>query len=227
MTTSLEGTAWVLDVAALGLPGGEGIPTAELRDGTVSGSTGCNRFTGGFTKARSKLSFGSIATTRRAGSPAAMAVEREYLGRLGRVASFRISGDELTLFDAAGDALLVYAASRPTIEGSWEITGYLMVSGNGFSSTVIDSAPSAVFGADGSMSGGTGCNTFRGAYEIDGATISIGPLRTTRMACPPELAEQEAGILKSLDAASSFSLAPGTATLLNAAGQLVLSLATA
>jgi heat shock protein HslJ len=227
MTTALEGTSWVLDVAALGLTDAEGTPTAEFGDGTVSGSTGCNRYTGGFTKARSKVSVGSIATTRRAGSPTAMAVEHEYLARLARVASFRIKGDALTLVDATGDAVLVFAAWRQTIEGAWEITGYLMASGTGFSSTVIDSAPSVVFAADGTTSGGTGCNTFRGRYEIDGATISIGPLITTRMACLPERAEQEAGILKSLDAAASFTLAPGTATLLNAEGQLVLSLTAA
>ncbi len=227
MTMGLEGTSWVLDVAALGLVGGEGAPTVEFRDGTVTGSTGCNRYTGRFTKARSKLSFGSIATTRRAGSPAAMAVEREYLARLEQVASFRLTPDTLTLLDADGATVLSFAVSRQTIAGSWEITGYLMVSGHGFSSTVIDTAPSAVFGSDGSVSGGTGCNTYRGGYEVDGATISIGPLRTTHVACPPQLAEQEAGILKALQTAAGFTLAPGTATLLNGDGQLVLSLAAA
>jgi heat shock protein HslJ len=225
MTAALEATPWVLDVAVLGLPGAEAAPTAEFREGSVSGSTGCNHFTGTFTKSWSKLAIGPLATTESAGSQAAMAVEREYLARLGRVTSFRVKGDTLALLDDGGGTVLVYAASRDTIEGTWEITGYLMVSGPGFSSTAIDSAPSAVFAADGSISGGTGCNTYRGQYELDGPSISIGPLRTTRMACPPELVEQEAGILASLTAAAAFTLAPGTATLLNADGQLVLSLA--
>jgi heat shock protein HslJ len=224
MTAALEATPWVLDVAVLGLAGAEAAPTVEFREGSVSGSTGCNHFTGTFTKSWSKLTIGPLATMASAGSPAAMAVEREYLARLGRVTSFRVKGDTLALLDDGG-TVLVYAASRDTIEGTWEITGYLMVSGHGFSSTAIDSAPSAVFAPDGSVSGGTGCNTYRGQYELDGPSISIGPLRTTRMACPPELVEQQAGILASLTAAAAFTLAPGTATLLNAAGQLVLSLA--
>jgi heat shock protein HslJ len=225
MTAALEATPWVLDVAVLGLPGAEAAPTAEFREGSVSGCTGCNHFTGTFTKSWSKLAIGPLDTTASAGSPAAMAVEREYLARLGRVTSFRVKGDTLALLDDGGGTVLVYAASRDTIEGTWEITGYLMVSGTGFSSTAIDSAPSAVFSADGSVSGGTGCNTYRGQYELDSLSISIGPLRTTQMACSPELAEQEAGILASLTAAATFTLAPGTATLLNSDGQLVLSLA--
>ncbi|HEY1281824.1 MAG TPA: META domain-containing protein [Acidimicrobiales bacterium] len=225
MTAALEATPWVLDVAVLGLPGAEDAPTVEFRDGNVSGSTGCNDFTGTFTKSWSKLAISPRSTTARAAGSAALAVEREYLARLGRVTSFRVKGDTLALLDDGGGTLLVYAAARDSIEGTWEITGYLMVSGHGFSSTASDSSPSAVFSADGSVSGSTGCNTYRGPYELDGLSISIGPLRTTRMAGPPERAEQATGILTSLTAASTFTLAPGTATLLNAAGQLVLSLA--
>jgi heat shock protein HslJ len=225
MATALDDTPWVLDIAILGLPGAEAEPTIEFRGGKVSGTTGCNRFSGEYTRTRSKLSLGPLPTTRRAGTPTAMAIEREYLTRLARVASFRVKGDTLVLVDAAGAALLVYAAARQSIEGSWEITGYLMVSGTGFSSTAIDSSPSAVFGADGSVSGGTGCTTYRAEYRIDGPSISIGPLHTSRTACPPELAEQDAGILASLEAAMTYTLAPGTATLLNAGGQLVISLA--
>ena len=225
MTAALEATPWVLDVAVLRLPGAEAAPTLEFHEGSVSGTTGCNHFTGAFTKSWSRLTIGTLATTRRGGSQPAMAVEREYLARLGRVASFRVKGDTLALLDDSGDAVLRYAASRQSIEGSWEITGYLMVSRHGFSSTASDSAPSAVFGPDGSVSGGTGCSTYRGEYELDGASITIGSLRATRMACRPELAEQEAGILASLAAATAFTLLPGTATLLNADGQLALSLA--
>jgi len=225
MTAALETTPWVLDVAVLGLSGAEAAPTLEFHDGTVSGTTGCNPFTGAFTKSWSRLTIGALATTRRAASQPAMAVEREYLTRLGRVVSFRVKGDTLALLDDTGDAVLRYAASRHSIEGSWEITGYLMVSGHGFSSTTIDSAPTAVFEADGWVSGGTGCHAYRGAYEVDGASITIASLGTSAVACRPELAEQDAGILASLAAATAFTLGPGTATLLNADGQLALSLA--
>jgi heat shock protein HslJ len=226
MAHTLEGTSWVLAATALDAAGvDEFTPTAEFNDGTVSGTTGVNRYTGTYTKSRSKLSPGPVASTRRAGSPAAMAIEREYLSRLDRVTSFKISGDTLTLADAKGAPVLVYEVSKVTLEGSWEIIGYLMTSGTGFSSTVIDSAPSAVFGADGSLSGATGCNSYRGTYTVDGVAVTIGPLRTTRMACPPELAEQETGILKALESATTIELKPGGATLLNESGQRAISLA--
>lgn len=38
--------------------------------------------------------------------------------------------------------------------------------------------------AAGTASGASGCNTFTGAGKIDGPSIKIGPLVSTRMACP-------------------------------------------
>jgi heat shock protein HslJ len=228
MAQALEGTSWVLKKDALGLARvDEFTPTAELHDGTISGSTGCNRYTASYTAARGEFTLAPVAVTRRAGEPAAMGIEREFLARLERAAAYDAGEDALTLFDASGAAMLVFDVSTATLTGTWEITGYLMVSGKGFSSTMIDSAPAATFAPDGTLSGGTGCNSFRGTYQIDGATITVGPLATTRKACPPELAEQEAGILEALQSAATFTLAPGQATLLNGDGLLAISLATA
>jgi hypothetical protein len=39
------------------------------------------------------MTFGVLATTKRAGTDAALAIERRYLARLARVASFRLEGD--------------------------------------------------------------------------------------------------------------------------------------
>jgi heat shock protein HslJ len=46
-----------------------------------------------------------------AGSPEAMARESEFLGRLSRVATWRISGDRLLLSDQAGTELLTFRKS--------------------------------------------------------------------------------------------------------------------
>jgi heat shock protein HslJ len=37
-----------------------------------------------------------------------------------------------------------------------------------------------------------GCNTFTGGYAVDGITLSVGTLASTRMACPDPSVEQEA-----------------------------------
>lgn len=54
-------------------------------DGGVSGSTGCNRFTGQYTLVDSTLSFGPLATTERACAPALNQQEARVLAALNAV----------------------------------------------------------------------------------------------------------------------------------------------
>lgn len=62
------------------------------------------------------------------------------------------------------------------------------------------------FGGDGRLSGNSGCNRFTGSYEIDGATLRIGPdVAMTRMACPPEVMDEEARLMRALEAVRGFS----------------------
>ena len=58
------------------------------------------------------------------------------------------------------------------------------------------------FGADGELTGTTGCNRAFGGYERDGERISVGPLGGTRMACPPPADEVEWKVLAALEAAA-------------------------
>jgi heat shock protein HslJ len=47
------------------------------------------------------------------------------------------------------------------------------------------------FRSDGSVTGSSGCNRFTGKYAQDGGTLTMGPLATTRMACPPQIMQRE------------------------------------
>jgi heat shock protein HslJ len=68
-------------------------------DGRVSGSTGCNRFTGTFGQDRSALTIGPLATTRRACVPEAMKREQRFLAVLGKVRKVEGTLLQLTLMD--------------------------------------------------------------------------------------------------------------------------------
>ena len=61
---------------------------------------------------------------------------------------------------------------------------------------------------DGQISGTSGCNTYFGAYEVDGGRITISTLGMTEMACmePEGVMEQEIMILEYLSAAQTFQL---------------------
>ena len=59
---------------------------------------------------------------------------------------------------------------------------------------------------EGSASGFGGCNTFTGAYELDGDSISIGPLAGTLMACELQKMAVEGAYMPALEAADAWSI---------------------
>ena len=59
------------------------------------------------------------------------------------------------------------------------------------------------FGADGKLSGHTSCNTLSGSYTLEGSSLKVGPVATTRMACAQLQMEQEDRILTALELAVS------------------------
>jgi len=66
----------------------------------------------------------------------------------------------------------------------------------------------ADFGKDGNLSGNAGCNTYNGAYKVNGDQITIGPLVSTMMACnePAGVMEQEAQYLAALQSAATYQI---------------------
>jgi heat shock protein HslJ len=55
------------------------------------------------------------------------------------------------------------------------------------------------FGANGEITGSTGCNNLIGSYAVDGTALSFSTLGTTRMACPgDDLMAQDASVPEAL-----------------------------
>jgi heat shock protein HslJ len=101
-TGALEGTTWEL-TSALGVDLAHVSVTARFADGTVAGSSGCNRYTTSCEVDGSSLTLGTdIAATGMACGPAETAVERAYLQALPQVTSYVIDGSTLTLEGRAG-----------------------------------------------------------------------------------------------------------------------------
>lgn len=114
-TPTLTGTRWCIENA-----GGSAVADAsvtELRiefDGRVSGTTGCNNFTGNATLEGTSLSFSPLATTRRACEPRLMSQESDILHGLNLVRSFAFADDgRVDLLDAGGQTALRLARAYP------------------------------------------------------------------------------------------------------------------
>ena len=88
---ALAGTQWEL-LTIDGEPAASGeVPLVITfgHDGRVSGSTGVNQLTASYTVTADYLTFGPLATTRRAGSPELMAQEHRVVGSLAGMCAFR------------------------------------------------------------------------------------------------------------------------------------------
>ena len=79
--------------------------------GKVAGNSGVNRYSGTAEINGSNISFGPLATTRRAGPPALMAQESSFLKAMSTVVSIEISvGRILSLVDKSGEPVLRFFA---------------------------------------------------------------------------------------------------------------------
>jgi len=117
-----------------------------------------------------------------------------------------------------------------SIQGSWTLQDWSL---DGTAATAPEDPTAFVtFGADGALSGDTGCNRFGGSYEVvesaDGgpSTLSITPGASTRRACTDEAASsQEQALLSLLPLVRSAQLDGAVLRLDDADGATLLTLA--
>ncbi len=103
-TVALWGTAWRLEnLAGAAVPDRTQATLEFPSEGRASGNGSCNRFNGVVTIEGSTIQFGGIAATRMACAEAAMRQEDAYFAALREAEHFEIEGE----------ALQIYAASRP------------------------------------------------------------------------------------------------------------------
>jgi len=110
----LVGTTWKLDSfytadAVSSVIAGTTITAVFDKDGSVTGSAGCNRYFASYTVTGISISIGSAGSTKMyCTSPGVGQQESTYLASLGRVATFTITGDRLVLADPKGATILSF-----------------------------------------------------------------------------------------------------------------------
>jgi heat shock protein HslJ len=111
----LAGTAWRITEIAGAVA--DATSDATLRfdaGGLVSGSTGCNKFTGMAAIEADNLTFTPLATTRLACAPELMAQEQSFLSAIQAVRRFAVDPDgRLQLLGADGGPLVRLSRATP------------------------------------------------------------------------------------------------------------------
>lgn len=120
---------------------------------------------------------------------------------------------------------LLAACSSPggtggNIEGqTWKLTSQL-VSGS------LGEVPAGVTAdaafKDGAVAGSAGCNVYNGPATVGDATLEIGPLATTMMACQPPASDVETAYLANLANAATFTATTDALTIYDGSGATIL-----
>lgn len=190
--------------------------TLIVDEGQVGGSSACNRYSGPITVDGDSVELGpGLAVTEMAClDPGVMELEAAYLAAIGRVDTATRADDRLVL---AGEGVeLTFSAQpvepdAPLVGTIWVLT--TIIDGDVAMSVLGD--PTLEFAEDGSVSGSTGCNRLMGSYD---PAAGFGPLATTRMACEPDLADQETRVLAVFDGDPVLVVEGATLTLATADG---------
>lgn len=123
------------------------------------------------------------------------------------------------------------AATDPLLGTRWQVRSYYDAAQGGLVSPLPDTELTAEFtageGAEGSKVGGSaGCNEYRAGYTVDGNSLSLGVVASTRMFCAG-LMDQEMAFMSAMESASSFELGGGELRILNDQGEAVVELVSA
>lgn len=112
------------------------------------------------------------------------------------------------------------AGADPLANTRWEVVNY----NNGRDALVtplLDTRLTMEFGANGNLSGNSGCNTYTTSYQVSGSNISIALPGGTQMVCetPEGVMAQEAEFLAALQSAASFTINGSRLEMRTAGGQ--------
>jgi heat shock protein HslJ len=187
-------------------------------DGRLSVQADCNRGSGRYTLDGAALTLDPGAMTLAACPPGTQ--DFVFLRDLRNVATYVFDGEHLVLNLRLDGGNMVFEAQPPaTLTGvAWRVQSYN--NGRGGVVTVLAGTQlNATFGEDGSVSGNTGCNAFRGPYTLAGSSLRFGGLVTTRRAClSDEATAQEQAFLAALGNVTAYELVGDRLTLRDGGG---------
>lgn len=112
----LAGTSWTVSGVNTGNAVESSASTGDLNatfaaDGTVSGSGGCNTFSGRYTDDDGTLAVTGLQSTEIGCDPARATLESQYLAALGRATTYELTPTALTLRDGNGAIQVMFVAS--------------------------------------------------------------------------------------------------------------------
>lgn len=227
----LEGTSWLVEtMGGTAIVAGSEPQINFDADGKINGTTGCNRFFGGYAQNGAAIAFTGVGMTKMACMADGVMEQETAFGAI-------LSGNTQAKIDGLGNLIIrgedgISFTARPlpangeTVEGdpsvlgggAWQVED--LNRGGIIDSTVL----TLTFTEDGKVTGSTGCNSLSGTYTSTGTTLTFSPLMMTRRACvAPALNNQETKFTSALQGEMAWRLtADGALELTREGGHRIL-----
>jgi heat shock protein HslJ len=135
----------------------------------------------------------------------------------------RAGSYEVTVFVSDAEGLSSFATTRIRIDARLDTSVWTLASLN--AQPLLPGTAITLQFKDGELAGFAGCNSYSGRYTAELAedgyyTISIGPLTTSLLLCPPDIMQQEQAFLSALQQASRATVQQNRIVLDSPAGNL-------
>ena len=221
---TIERRSWRL-IRGIDIPTGATI-TARFSGGTVTGSTGANRYRAEYRLSGPSLRMGPAVTTGMAGDPTLERSERDFLTLLDAVSGFRMdpSSPTLVLMDDAGDDALTFKVVPDVAEelvGRWTVR---LVRRDADLVPTTSGTTHLAFDGTGQVTGSIGMNRVRGTARTDDGRLYLGTLIATGMAGTPGEMDEEAALMAALENVQGYETDDAELTLLDADGTTLVRL---
>ena len=228
--TPLVNTEWVL--TGYGDPNrltasqpGVTTTAAFLSDGTLTGFGGCNQYSTAYTLAENQITI-NLPTSTMMACDVGIEQEQAVLTILENAASYRLGLGALDITTADGSNMLRFSAQHLPLENvRWNlvsIDGVLVPEGVVAAVLFTPVGHPENSGELNSITGGGGCNTFIGSYELTGETFTAGPFSVTQMACDEPVMQVEQDFLAGLENAQNYQIALNQLLITTTNGSLLL-----
>jgi heat shock protein HslJ len=218
-TTELELALDGREFVSSQIEGHELVEGSEIRltfGDWLGASGGCNFLDFNWSLDGDRLVIGDSAGTAMACEPATLMDQDDWLASfLTAGPTVAVGGDTLTLTgDSATITLIDDEIAEPDrqLEGTpWELTDLINAPAVAF----LPGTPAPTLSFNGEeVAIDTGCNTGGATYEAGDGTLTIGPIRLTRMACTtPDASAREATVLAVLEGTTTYEIEGDVVTI--------------
>jgi heat shock protein HslJ len=222
---ALNGRTFIGTSAAPTAPGDVTRVRLTFQDGAISGSGGCNSMGGGYEVVDGVLTTGAMMTTEMACPEPAMSMDT-WLGTLLSGAKLTLDGDTLTLArDGVTLTLVDQQAAQPDLSLAqrtrWTLDSIAQGGADGTTSSVPAGVTAGITFMGDQANVNFGCNSGGGEVAIRDATLTFGPMISTKMACGSPADDIERVMQATLTGEVAYAIEGDTLTITDANGTIL------